>query len=83
MSERKSARNKDKRWKSVEEQSSSIIFFLFFIKKCSFLRFYLFISRETGREGERKGEKHQCVVTSSTALTGYLAHNPGMYPDWE
>ena len=26
-----------------------------------FFRFYLFIFREMGREGNRKGEKHQCV----------------------
>ena len=29
-----------------------------------FLRFYLFIFRQNGREGEREGEKYQCVVTS-------------------
>ena len=28
-------------------------------------------------EGEREGEKHQCVVASHVALTGVLAHNPG------
>ena len=32
-------------------------YFLFVFK-----RFYLFIFREQGREGEREGEKHQCVV---------------------
>ena len=42
-----------------------------------------FIFRERGREVEREGEKHQCVVASSTPLTGDLAHNPGMCPDWE
>ena len=35
------------------------------------------------REGERKGEKHQCVVASHTPPTGHLACNPGMCPDWE
>ena len=34
-------------------------------------------------EGEREGEKHQCVVASHTPPTGDLAHNPGMCPDWE
>ena len=29
-----------------------------------FKRFYLFILRERGREREREGEKHQCVVAS-------------------
>ena len=46
-----------------------------------FLRFYLFLGR--GREGEREGEKCQCVVASHTPPTGDLAHNPGMCPDWE
>ena len=36
---------------------------------------------ERGWEGERKGEKHQCVVASRIPPTGYLAHNPGMCPD--
>ena len=39
--------------------------------------------RQRGREGERKGEKHQCVVASHAPLTGDLAYNPGMCPDWE
>ena len=38
---------------------------------------------ERGREGEREGEKHQCVVASCAPPTGDLACNPGMYPDWE
>ena len=39
--------------------------------------------REQGREGEREGEKHQCVVTSHAPPTGDLACNPGLCPDWE
>ena len=42
---------------------------------------YLFL--ETRREGEREGEKHQCVVASWAASTGDLAHNTGLCPDWE
>ena len=39
-----------------------------------FLRFYLFIFREKGKEGERQGEKHQCVVASRVpVLLGDLA----------
>ena len=34
-------------------------------------------------EGEREGEKHQCVVASHEPVTGHLAHNSGMCPDWE
>ena len=48
-----------------------------------FLRFYLFIFRQRGREGEREGEKHQCVVASHVPPTGDLAYDPGMCPDWE
>ena len=43
----------------------------------------LFIFGEKGMEGERKGEKHQCVVASHVPPTGDLAHNPGTCPDWE
>ena len=46
-------------------------------------RFYLFILRERGREGEREGEKYPCVVASHMPATGDLALNPGMCPDWE
>ena len=54
----------------------------------SFLKKYLFIFRESGREGEGEGEKHQCVrdnlsVASCMLPTGDLACNPGMCPDWE
>ena len=52
------------------------LFYTIFLK-----RFYSFVFRERGREGER--EKHQCVVASCTPPTGDLAHNPGMCPDWE
>ena len=48
-----------------------------------FLRFYSFIFRERGREGEREGEKHQCVVASYASPIGDLACNPRMCPDWE
>ena len=41
-----------------------------------FLKIYLFIFRERGREGER--EKHQCGVASRAPATGDLARNPGM-----
>ena len=50
-------------------------FFLSFFK-----RFYLFTFRERGREGG----KHQCVVASCTALTGYLPRNSGiaLFENW-
>ena len=46
-------------------------------------RFYLFIFRERGREGEREQEKHQCVDASCMPQTGDLAHHLGMCLDWE
>ena len=49
----------------------------------TFLRFYLLIFRERGREGEREGEIHQCVVASGMPPTGDRACNPSMCPDWE
>ena len=47
--------------------------------------YFLFkiLFRERGREGEREGEKHQCVVASHTPPTGDLARNPGMCPVWQ
>ena len=40
--------------------------------------------RQRGREGEREGEKHQCVLASHVPpATGVLARNPGLCPDWE
>ena len=36
--------------------------------------------RERGREGEREGEKHQCVVASCVPPPKDLAGNPGMSP---
>ena len=55
------------------------------IQMCILFIFYLilFIFRERGREGEREGEKHQCVVVSPMPPTGDLARIPGMCPDLE
>ena len=39
--------------------------------------------RERGREGEREGEIHQCVVVCHVPSTEDLACNPGMCHDWE
>ena len=61
-------------WKLTQEGR----FILGFLK-----RFYLFIFGEKGRERQREGEKHQCVVASHTPPIGDLPHNPGMCPDWE
>ena len=42
-----------------------------FLRKCFFFfKQILFIFRERGREGEREGEKHQCVVASHTPPEG-------------
>ena len=41
-----------------KNMGSNHLFYLFFF------RFYLFIFRERGREGEREGKKYQCAVAS-------------------
>ena len=48
-----------------------------------FFKDFIYLFLERGKEGEREGEKHQCVVASHVSPTGDLAHNPGMCPDWE
>ena len=53
-------------------------FFFFFLKD-----FIYFIFRQSGREGEREEEKHQCVVAFHTSPTRGLARYPGMCPDSE
>ena len=57
--------------------SSSDILLNSYFLKILFIYFY----RE-GREGEREGEKHQCVLVSHAPPTGDLACNPGICPDW-
>ena len=52
-----------------------LYFFLLFLKK-----FYLLIVRERGKEGERKGEKHQCVVASHAPPYWGLGPQPGHVP---
>ena len=49
----------------------------------SFTILFTFRQRGRGKEGEREGEKHHCVVASCVPPTGDLACNPGMCPDWE
>ena len=53
------------------------------MKNLYFFRFFKKNFIERGKEGEREGLKHQCVVASHMAPTGDLAHHPVMCPDWE
>ena len=47
-----------------------------------YLLIYLLTFRQRGKEGERE-RKHLCgVVASHVPPTADLAHNPGMFPDW-
>ena len=55
----------------------------FIVYKVYFHFFICFIFRKRGKEAERGGKKHQCVVASRTIPTGDLASNPGMCPEWE
>ena len=48
-----------------------------------FFKDFIYLFLERGREGEKEGEKYQCVVASRAPPTGDLAHNPGMCPDSE
>ena len=48
-----------------------------------FFKYFIYLFLERGKEGEREGEEHQCVVTSCVPHTGDLACNLGMCPDWE
>ena len=48
-----------------------------------FLKDFIYLFRESEREGDREEEKHQCVVVSQVSPTGDLAHNPGLCPGWE
>ena len=70
-------------WNNKAQYAKNIVYFLPYsvlkwLHKNSpvLLSFYLFIFRERGREGERKVEKHQCVVASRATHTGGLAHIP-------
>ena len=65
----------------MPKKKSSIPSLVHFSETNFLKRFYLFISRKRGREGEKEGEKHQYVVTSHTPATGDLACNPGTCPD--
>ena len=49
-----------------------LLIFFNFLFLSFFKRFYLFIFRQRGREGER-GEKHQCVVASHAPLETWHA----------
>ena len=44
---------------------------------------FIYSLLERVREGERKGEKHGCVIPSHTPPSGDLAYNSGMCPDWD
>ena len=58
-------------WHCCERlRSASVNFFKDFI--------YLFLER--GREEEREGENHQCVVASHTATGDPLVHKPSFNP---
>ena len=52
----------------------------FFFKDFIYL---LFFFTEKGKEGEREGEKYQCVVASHVPPIGTQPCNPGTCPDWE
>ena len=64
-------------WSSLPLKLFPSLLSLFFFFK-DFIYF-----RQRGREGERTGEKHQCVVAFGVPPNEDLARNPGLCPDWE
>ena len=62
-------------FKDVDRASTQFCFVFF-------SRIYFFIL-EREMEGEREGEKHQCVVASCAPPTGDLPRNSDMCPGWE
>ena len=46
-------------------------------------KIFLNLFLERGREGDREGEKYQCMVASRTPAVGDVACSPFMCPDWE
>ena len=64
------------------------IYYSYYIFSLFLFKDYLFIIIERGRGWEREGETHPCVRDTSIGYLShtpncYLAHNPGMCPDWE
>ena len=57
-----------------------VLVLLFFLRLFIYLFIYLCIYFRGGKEGEREGKKHQCVVASHMPLAGDLGHNPIMCP---
>ena len=57
--------------------------YLFVFMVIIYLFIFTYFFWERGREGERGGEKQQCVVAPHMPPTGDLANSPGMCPDWE
>ena len=53
------------------------------LKEIYIFKDFIYLFLERGKEGEREGEKHQCVVASQAPPTGDLAWNLGTCPDWE
>ena len=48
----------------LETDSFVLSLLLFFILRVFFKKYFIYLFLESGREGERQGENHQCVVSS-------------------
>ena len=54
-----------------------------FANNFTFLKDFIYLLLERGERRGKDEEKHQCVVIFHVPPNRDLAHNPGMYPDWE
>ena len=48
-----------------------------------FFKDFIYLHLERGRDGEREGEKHQCVVASRAPLLGIWPTTQVCVLDWE
>ena len=62
---------------------SNIVYIIMESQSVSFFLDFIYLFYTGGQEGEREGEKHQCVVASCANPPGELTHTPGICPDWE
>ena len=56
---------------------------IYYYKMLFFFKDFIYLHLERGRDGEREGEKHQCVVASHAPLLGTSPTTQVCVLDWE